>query len=221
MQRLEDHAESLNDALESADDGQLDALKAVLEKAEAEVRQHESSLEDGKSAVAGVMEKLKNLRKDLKEKSQDLVTLLQNCSVAKEELEHVANKRHRILSQKNGAIARIEDDRRNREMVREKRDQLAAQILEHIEQASLIAARVPVDEGETPHSLSQKLEKSEQDLQRYSAQYVYPPQINLKTKLISGFLAGWVLQERKLLTRLLQRRPSINTRRDRWKRWKH
>ena len=223
MQELEDHADSLSDALEKDDDGKLDALNVTLKDAEAKVRQHEASLEDAKAAVTETVENLKNLRRELKEKTQDLAVLEQNCNVAREEQQNVENKRHAIIIQKNGAIARIEDDRRNRDKVRDRRDQLSALILENVEKVSVFAGtRVPVDAGETVQSLSEKLSKSERDLQRYSDQCVCPPSpllmIDPEPKLISGFLAGWVLHGRKLPMRLLQRRTSINERRGRWKR---
>lgn len=186
MQRLEDHAESLKDALETTEDGRLDALKEVLKEAETELQQHELSLDDSKSAVAVVVERLKNLRRDHKAKKEELATLQQNCNVAKEEQKRVENKRHRILGEKNGAISRIDDDKRLRERIRERRDQLIARVLQSTEQASIISPRVPVDEGETTDSLGTKVNKLKADLQRYSDQYVFPSWV-ISIMLISGF----------------------------------
>lgn len=170
MQRLEDHAESLKDALENTEDGQLDALKLVLKELETEVENHQLSLEEGRSASNEVFEKVKISRRDLARQVAELATLEQKCKVAREEQEHVDNKRHRILSEKNTAISRIDGDKRLRDQIREKRDQMAAKVLQSIEGASIITPRVPVDEGETTDSLGAKLQKLKADLQRYSQQ---------------------------------------------------
>lgn len=170
MQRLEDYAESLRDALETTVDGQLDALKLVLKEIEIEVRNHQLSLEEGKSASDAVFEKVKISRRDLSSKVAELATLKEECTVAKEEKMLVDNKRHRILNEKNRAISRIDDDKRLRDRIRERRDQMVAKVLQSIEGASIITPRVPVDEGETTHSLGTKVEKLTADLQRYSDQ---------------------------------------------------
>jgi ATP-dependent RNA helicase DDX6/DHH1 len=170
MQRLEDHAESLKDALETTGDGQLDALKLVLEELKDEVRNHQLSLEEGKSAVTDAVQKVKNTRRDLSKKVQELAALQQKCKVAKEEQRHVEDKRHQIIGQKNMAISRIDGDKRLRDRIRERHDQMVAKVLQSIESASIITPRVPVDDGETTDSLGAKVEKLKADLQRYSNQ---------------------------------------------------
>jgi chromosome segregation ATPase len=186
MQQLEDHAESLKDALEYNKDGQLDALKNVVRAAEIELESYEASFEDAKIAVAALMENLKNLRREVKEKVAKLAALRQSCNVAREEKERVEDKRHRIISDKNAAIARVNDDKRHRDRIREKHDQLVTRILELTEQASIITERVPVDEGETTDSLATKLDRLKRDLQRYSDQYVVPVRLE-PTMLISNY----------------------------------
>jgi chromosome segregation ATPase len=170
MQRLEDHAESLKDALETTVDGQLDALKLVVKEIETEVQNHQLSLEEGKSASDAVFKKVTISRKDLERQIAELATLEQKCKVAKEEQERVGDKRHQILSEKNTAISRIDGAKRLRDEIREKRDHMVAKVLQSIEGASIITPRVPVDEGETTDSLGAKMAKLKADLQRYSQQ---------------------------------------------------
>lgn len=190
MQQLEDHAESLKDALENNKDGQLDALKNVVRAAELELETHEASFEDAKIAVAALVENLKNLRREVKEKVAKLAALRQSCNVAKEEKERVQDKRHRIISDKNAAIARIDDDKRHRDRIREKHDQLVTRILDLTEQASIITERVPVDEGETTDSLATKLDRLKRDLQRYSDQYVVSMRLEPTMLISNNFRLG-------------------------------
>ncbi|KAJ5152855.1 uncharacterized protein N7482_009333 [Penicillium canariense] len=172
MQQLEDHAEALRDALEreNAEDGQIDALQAALKDAEDDLQLNQGSFQDSEAAMAAIMESLKTMRREISAKDRDLETLLQNSRVAKEEQNRVDNERRKILSNKNLAVAHIDQDKRNREKMHEKREQVAARVLDYTEKASLVSARVPVDEGETPDSLDQKLERLNRDLGRYNEQ---------------------------------------------------
>ncbi|KAJ5692081.1 hypothetical protein N7462_001504 [Penicillium macrosclerotiorum] len=172
MQRMEDEAESLRDALDkqNAQDGQLDALQAALQEAEADRQLNEGSLNDSRAAMTIIMESLKVMRREMSAKDHDISKLLQNSAVAEEERKRVEDKRRKILNDKSAASGRIEDYKRDRERIRQKWEEAAAKVLDYNGKASIVSERVPVDEGETTFSLDQKLERLHRDLERYNQQ---------------------------------------------------
>lgn len=172
---MEDSAEALRDALdkENAEDGRIDALRAALQEAEDEKHLNEGSYQDSETAMSAMMQGLKEIRREMKAKDDSIRALEQTAHVAESERSKVENKRCKILSDKNAAVARIEDDKRAREKVRERLDSAETRVLDYNDKANLISSRVPVDEGETLHSLDQKLERLKRDLERYNHQYVY------------------------------------------------
>lgn len=170
MQKLEDHVEALRDALdkETAEDGRMESLRINLEEREAEVQTHEGSYEDSTRAMSELMQSLKEIRREVKAQDEKIKALEQNVAVAASEKTKVEGKRSKILSDKNAAIARIENDKKDRDVVRERREQAQARVLFLIEKSSEISARVPIDEGETSTSLEQKLERFAEDVKRYN-----------------------------------------------------
>jgi chromosome segregation ATPase len=172
MQRLEDHAEALRDALDkdNAEDGRIEALRAALQEAEEEKSLNEGSYNDSQAAMSELMENLKMVRRELKAHDENIQTLERNSRVAQSENSQVESRRREIISDKNAAVAQIEDDKKDREKLKEKRDQASSTVLDYTEKASIVSTRVPVDEGETTHSLDQKLVRLQRDLERYNAE---------------------------------------------------
>lgn len=170
MQETEDHAEALRDALdkETVEDGGMESLRIALEELEAEVQTHEGSYADSTTAMSAKMQTLKELRRELKAKDEKIKALEQNVAVAASEKSKVEEKRSKILSDKNAAIARIENNKRDRDVVHQRREQAQAWLLDLIEKSSEISARVPIDEGETVASLERKLERFARDVERYN-----------------------------------------------------
>lgn len=170
MQKLEDHAEALRDALdkETVEDGGIESLRITLQEIEAEVQTHEGSYEDSTAAMSDVMQSLKEIRREMKAKDDSIKALEQNVAVAASEKSKVEEKRSKILSDKNAAITRIENHKKDRDVVHERREQAQAGVLFLIEKSSEISARIPVDAGETVASLERKLERFARDVQRYN-----------------------------------------------------
>lgn len=172
MQRLEDHAEALRDSLdkESAEDGGIESLRIALQEIEDERETHEGSYSDSVTAMNSMMQSLKEIRRELRARDDNIKLLQQNVHVAQSEKSRVEEKRRKILSDKNTAVARIENDKKNRDAIHEKREQAQARVLSYIQEASKISPRVPVDEGETTETLDQKLTRLKEDMQRFNRQ---------------------------------------------------
>lgn len=172
MQKMEDHAEALRDALdkENAQDGGIESLRVALQGAEDERQTYEGSYSESVTAMSSMLQSLKDIRRELKAKDENIKVLEQNVVVAASERSKVEDKRRKILSDKNAAVAQIENDKKDRDVIHERREQAQSRVLYYNQEASRISPRVPIDEGETAESLDQKLTRLKQDVQRYNQQ---------------------------------------------------
>lgn len=174
MQRMEDHAEGLRDALdkENAEDGRIDALLAALKEAEDEKQLNEGSYRDSEAAMKSMLQTLKEIRRALSAKDSELGTLRERLQVAESEQNLVKTKQARILDEKNEAVRLIDQDKQTKAAIEARKEVVKARVIEYNEKANLVSPRVPVDEGETPGSLDKKLDKLSRDLDRYNLEYV-------------------------------------------------
>ncbi|KAL1983086.1 hypothetical protein VTN96DRAFT_499 [Rasamsonia emersonii] len=172
LQRIEDQVEELSDALDrdSVADGRLEALKAALREAEEEKRLNQSSYDDSVAAMNDIMEKLKASRRELRAKDDEIAALEEKVKIAEHENEKVLGQRRKALGDKNAAVVRVDDLKQDKARIVNKREQIITRILDYSEKASLVSPRVTVDEGETPNSLDQKLDRLNKDLQRFNEQ---------------------------------------------------
>ncbi|CAG7998505.1 unnamed protein product [Penicillium nalgiovense] len=170
MQRMEDHAEGLRDALdkENAEDGRIDALLAALKEAEDEKQLNEGSYKDSEAAMKATLQTLKEIRRELSAKNSELGTLQEKLQVAESEQNLVKTKQVKILDEKNEAVRLIDQDKQTKAAIEARKEVVKARVIEYNEKANLVSSRVPVDEGETPGSLDKKLDKLSRDLDRYN-----------------------------------------------------
>jgi chromosome segregation ATPase len=172
LQRIEDQVEELSDALDrdSVEDGRLEALKAALRDAEEEKRLSQSSYDDSLAAMSGILEKLKVSRRELRAKEDEIAAFEEQFKIAEHENSKVEAQRRKALGDKNAAIVRVDDLKQDKARIVNRREQIVARILDYSEKASMVSPRVTIDEGETPNSLDQKLDRLHKDLQRYHEQ---------------------------------------------------
>lgn len=174
MQRMEDHAEGLRDALdkENAEDGRIDALQAALKEAEDDKQLIEGSYQDSEAAMKAVLQTVKEIMRELSAKDAELGALREKLQVAESEQNLVKTKQAKILDEKNEAVRLIDDDKQTKAAIEARKEVVKARVIEYNEKANLVSSRVPVDEGETPGSLDKKLDKLSRDLNRYNLEYV-------------------------------------------------
>lgn len=172
MQTMEDHMEALRDALdkEHAEDGGIEGLRIALQEIEEERQTHEGSYADSVTALNSVQESLKESRRELKAQDEQIKALEQNAAVAASEKSNVEDKRRKILSDKNAAVARIDNEKKDRDDINAKREQAQARVLYYNQEASKISPRVPIDEGATADSLDEKLTRLKEDIHRCNQQ---------------------------------------------------
>ncbi|KAL4973253.1 hypothetical protein BDW66DRAFT_142642 [Aspergillus desertorum] len=169
-QRKEDRIEELEEALqkEGNQDGDLEILQASLREAQAEKLTHEGSLDDAANAMAEMMQNLKRIKKELAAKDAEISRLKDELRVAESEQHMISDKRHKRIGEKNAAVELIEDTKRRRARMKQKKDGADADVHDYITKASVISERVEIDEGETPATLDRKLERVTRDMATYS-----------------------------------------------------
>lgn len=170
VQRAEDRVEELKEALEKENvgDGSIDILRSALMDAEAGKRLNEGQYNDSVEAMKAMMDTLKEIRREMKEKDAQIAALQEELRVAQSEEQMVKEKRRQILGSKNAVIERIDVIKHNQEKIRRQREEAVARVLDYIEKASMVSTRVVVDEGETTLTLDKKLDRLHKDLQRYN-----------------------------------------------------
>jgi chromosome segregation ATPase len=174
VQRKEDHVEELTDALdqEPVEGDCLDVLRSTLQEAEEEKRLNEGSLKDSTDAMDAMMRSLKAIKQELASKDAEIATFKEELRVAQSEELIGQDKRRKIITNKNVAIERIDDSKREREKINQKREEVAARVITFSEKASLVSPRVSIPHGETANSLDKKLDRLHKDIQRYNQQLV-------------------------------------------------
>lgn len=172
MQKMEDRAEEVKDALdrETVRDGHLDVLQAALEEAEEERHVNERAYSDSNSAMEAIIGKLKEIEQELTAQNTRVSVLESELQVAQGEAHIATSKRREILSDKNASIEQIEDMKHEIDKLNQTRAQLTARIVDYSEKAALVSPRVEIREGETSESLEQKLDRLNRDLQRFHQQ---------------------------------------------------
>lgn len=170
MQRLEDDAEALRDALdkENVEDGLLDTLRTALQEAEDDKQINEGSYNDSITAMENMVQVLKEIRREKSVMDKKIDELLERSRVAGSEQSLVENKRRELINEKNMAVADIAKEKSDRARLDDKLQQAQARVLSNAEQATMVSERVALDEGETAASLDQKISKLTRDLIRYS-----------------------------------------------------
>jgi chromosome segregation ATPase len=174
LQRLDDQVEELTDALErdNVEDGRLDVLKATLQEGEEEKRVNQGSFDESVAAMSAIMNKLKASRRELASKDAEIAAQEEHVKIAESENSNVKEQRRRALAEKNAAVMRVDDLKQARSRIANRREEIVARILEYSEQAKIVSPRVAVDEGETPNSLDQKLDRLHRDLEHFNKQSV-------------------------------------------------
>ncbi|GKZ51992.1 structural maintenance of chromosomes protein 6, partial [Aspergillus brasiliensis] len=169
---MEDHVEELIDALEreAPKDGRLDTLRTTLQEAEEEKRVTEGSLNDATDAMEAMMKTLKAIKQELAAKDAEIAIVQEELKVAQDVERKADEERRKKINDKNAATERIEDRKRDRDRVKNKREEIEARILDFSRKASIICDRVAIEEGETAASLDRKLERLHNDIKRYEQQ---------------------------------------------------
>lgn len=172
MQRMEEYAEQLGDALEqdNVGDGRLQGLQEVLREAEDDRGLFHGQFEDSCKAIDAVTNKLKRTRQELSAKDEEIASLSENLRVAQSEELKVSDNRRRILANKNAAIKQIDELKSGKAKLERKQQHYAERVVEYSKQASQVSPRVAIDEGETASSLDKKLDRFDKDLRRYHDQ---------------------------------------------------
>ncbi|KAK2747897.1 Structural maintenance of chromosomes protein 6 [Myotisia sp. PD_48] len=171
-QRAEDAAQELKDAIDqdSSNEGHLEALKSSLVEAEKERDLNERSFEDGINARDKVSNIMRDIKRELKAKEEEIARARDDIRRAEAEQANFAAARREALNNKNTLIEDVDGSKRKMLDVAQQHEETIARILDFREMASRVSPQVPIDPGETTMSLEKKLGKLTGDLSRYEAE---------------------------------------------------
>ena len=175
VQRAEDLVERRQDALEgdAVQDGRLDALLAGLKEAEEEKAVMEGSYRDAISSKESLNKVATALNAEMKNFDDEIKDIAARIKTAELKASKLAQNRYKALQTKNKAGQDVQDAKDDKQREDEKQQAQAERVAHFISQATLIAARVPVDRGETATSLDKKLAKLSEDLKRFERESVF------------------------------------------------
>ncbi|KAL8807129.1 MAG: hypothetical protein Q9200_004795 [Gallowayella weberi] len=169
MQRLDTDVGRLQDAVDrdSLEEGKLDALKEGLEEAKEELTMYQASYGDSVIAVDETREAMRQLRDKMKVIDDEVAEIQAKITKAEKKAMKLSGQRDAALRDKNAAFAELEKGQKSKEAIESRRDSLAVTVNTFTEQANQCHSRVAVEEGQTPASLEQKLDKLQGDLARW------------------------------------------------------
>ena len=168
-QRAEDRIEELRGELEAMQpqDGKLDGLKQQFEE-------HQQQVEHLKQELQNAIEERDNItlqNGEKKKRVDEATTEIQAKEAEVKDAEKKAHKykdrRSQALHQKNEADASRADAAAELEHTRQKRDETARTVEEYTAQAQNVSPRVPVDPSENYDTLTAKMERLHEELNRF------------------------------------------------------
>ncbi|KAJ9656420.1 Structural maintenance of chromosomes protein 6 [Neophaeococcomyces mojaviensis] len=172
VQAAEDAVESIENAIkdDNVESGRLEALKESLGNTEGQKSLLEDQYKDAIIAQDGK-------KRELRACQQRLDAFHTECQALQAQLE-AAQKAHRQADQirakelrnKNNAIARVEDARKDRERMEEERANYAKSLEETTAKATEFCARVNVPQDVTYEQLMTKYNRMKEQQRRYAAE---------------------------------------------------
>lgn len=172
VQRLEAEIEDLQDTLDkdAVEEGKLEALKEGLSEAKEELATHQASFGDSVIAVDKARDCLRTLREQMKTMDSEMAEVHAKIRKAEARRLKLSERREAALREKNSAFAEIEQIKNEQAVTQKARSDIAETVDIWSGEAGQVCPRVPVDRGETVHSLEKKIEKLQADLKRAESQ---------------------------------------------------
>ena len=158
--------EKLQDALDAdaIEEGRLDTLKAQLAEAIEDAATYEGSYGEAVLAKDAILEAMSRTRERMAELDKDIKESEARVLKADTKSNQRVSERRTVLQEKNAAIEAVDEERNEKAKRLEKRQAQMETVKDFTSQANEICPRVPVEEGGSEQSLTQKYEKLERDL---------------------------------------------------------
>jgi ATP-dependent RNA helicase DDX6/DHH1 len=168
-QKAEDVVQELREEIDlgSMNDGQLNALQSSLDEAAEEKRLNEESYKDAVNALDEAVQKLKVLKRELAGKDAAVKAAEAALRGLQEDENRLSVQRRKALGDKNIAIGRVEEAKKQKVEVERQRQEVSLRIEDFSEKASMVSPRVRINAGENMSRLEKKLAKFTQDRDRY------------------------------------------------------
>jgi chromosome segregation ATPase len=174
IDKLEESVSRLQDKLEEAtpQTGVLEEYEKKLHEATEEKRMHSDSYQLAVTAIDEKNAEQRDLKVEMDVLDSNISIIKKKVSQAETEANKLDTAKQDRLYAKNGAIASLRDAENLKEVKENERDKVKEDLVEVTRKAAEYFERVPVDAGETYHTLQLKFEKLQKDLQEAQRQYV-------------------------------------------------
>lgn len=171
VQKAEQRIADLED--EIADDkvtgGRLAVLQKALEDEKIQRSVHEGSYTSCSVDVKAKSTEMVAATQVLRALDEEIAQLQETATKLEAEAQNLSRKRAAALGDKNNAVARIRDGELDRASIQRRLQEQEAEIVNFIEQASIISPRVNIEAGATQAGLEKKIDKMTADYQRQHA----------------------------------------------------
>ena len=173
IDKLEESVSRLHDKLDEAtpQTGVLEEYEKKLHAATEEKRMHSDSYRLAVTAIDEKNGEQKDLKSEMDVMDSNISIIKKKVSQAEAEANKLDTAKQDRLYAKNGAIASLRDAENLREVKETERDKVKEELVEVTRKAAEYFERVPVDAGETYHTLQLKFDKLQRDLQDARRQY--------------------------------------------------
>lgn len=170
IQRAEERVEALQVELDqiNPEDGKAEALKNHLAEAQNTVAMYEQNYQDSVNEKDELNKTSKESKRKLMAEKERVAEHEAKLEKSKTKLTNKNQARRMVLQEKNAVFEVIEQLRNEKARVEQKREAQATRTADFTAQATSVSPRVPVDEGETAHTLEAKIERISGQLKAYS-----------------------------------------------------
>ena len=223
FQKAQDQVEAVQEAIkeDNVESGKLDFLRRELADLEEQNALNDENYQDAYTAYTAKVEQLSTAQELVDDCDPKITSLEAAAQTAKVEAQDQDKKRARLLGDKNDAIARIEDGKKDRQKLEDEREAIMNTIEEFSRQASEICGRINIDAGETMDTLQRKYTRLQEELQKYQQQVGSSrEEIAAKAAETSEAYKKGLQDLRDLESLSMKLKASLIERRERWKKFR-
>jgi structural maintenance of chromosomes protein 6 len=222
LQQADTRVEELEDAIkdDNVESDKLERLREALQKAKDEKIVHENSYEDSVIDRDSKKTALDEARANKNAADKRVEEAEAVADAVKAKAQRASTKRAHDLKEKNEAMEKIKDAQVDRAAIEARMHEVEQEALSYAEQARNVSERVNIPDGETFESLQKKSDKLREELKKWAKQVGDRGDLAAAKKKCDEAFAQAKQEMERLESLQDQLRQTLNTRRERWERFR-
>ena len=168
IDHLDEQQKQLEDELEAEtpQTGKIEALEQAIKNTESEMTIDENQYQESMNELRRLNEEQREVLAQLQAVDEEATAI--GKAIARRDLNkrRLEKDQHERVLDKNEALGKVDDARRKRQNLDERKQGQEAKVEEFISEASKVSGRVAINTGETADSIDKKLVKLQQELTR-------------------------------------------------------